>query len=134
MAFDFEEFTGRWRQQATGPKASIQRRGTMSLNKAAFEALGKPSHVLLLYDRTARVIGVKPADSSIKHAYPLRKQPAADSYLFSGVTFLDYYHIPHDKLTAFDDVEAEDGVLILRLDRARTGEPVQRNRRQLPMP
>lgn len=52
MAFDlrdFVEFEGRWRSYASNtPRIGVQRRGSMSLNRAAFKALGEPTHVVFL--------------------------------------------------------------------------------------
>jgi hypothetical protein len=129
VPFNFEEFTGRWQATtANVPRAAIQTRGTMSLNKAAFQALGSPRAVTLLYDQGARVIGLRTASPDVRHAYPLRKQPNSDSYVLSAVSFLAHYGIPHDTYTAFEDLSMEGDVLVIPLEKGRQGTAPPRRR------
>ena len=55
---DFEVFTRRMVPLVKQPTATLQKRGTMSLNKAAHVALGSPDAVELLYDRAEQIIGM----------------------------------------------------------------------------
>ncbi len=92
---NFEVFTRRSsRPSATEAMMTIQKRGTFSLNRAAFEGMGEPEAVELLYDGGERLIGLRPVAASVKHAYPVRKQPNAASYLLAGNAFCAHHGIP----------------------------------------
>ncbi len=91
---NFETFTRRAAPVASTPLVTIQKRGTFSLNRAAYELLGSPEAVELLYDRDERVMGIRAVDPDTRHAYPMRKQPSSYSYLFAGQAFAKYYGIP----------------------------------------
>ena len=75
---------------------TIQRKGPISLNQAAFHALGKPSHVELLYDPNERIIGFRALTEPLAHAYQVRKQGRAHTFLVAGHAFLKYYDIPNE--------------------------------------
>ncbi len=91
---NFETFTRRSTPVTATPLVTIQKRGTISLNRTAYELLGSPEAVELLYDRGERVIGIRAVDPDTRHAYPMRKQPSSYSYLFAGQAFAKYYDIP----------------------------------------
>ena len=79
------------------PTLTIQKRGSLSLNSAAFEALGSPKHVELLFDQDERLIGIRKTTAAMPHAYPIRgvgKNGA--THVVSGKAFLAYYDIPRD--------------------------------------
>jgi hypothetical protein len=59
---------------ATVPSATIQKRGMISLNRAAFNLIGAPSAVQLLWDEERRVIGLRAAAIDSPNAYPARPQ------------------------------------------------------------
>ncbi len=93
----FETFT---RQRRTGrqPFVTIQKKGVISLNGAAFEALDSPDAVELLYDTEARLVGLRKVDSSVPHAYQVRA-PVENhaTYLISGAAFMSYYEIDNSR-------------------------------------
>jgi hypothetical protein len=92
----FEVFTKRGAPTVNAPLVSIQRRGTLSLNLAAFEALGQPAAVEFLFDRTERVMGLRRVDPSVRHAYPVRKQQVSSTYVLAGAAFLNHYGVEAD--------------------------------------
>lgn len=59
---------------STTPSITIQRRGTMSLNRAAYELLEKPDGVELLWDGDRRAIALRPSALTNQNAYPVRSQ------------------------------------------------------------
>ena len=91
--FDFEEFTGRARPPGGRPFVTLQKRGNLAMNRAAFDALGRPAEVRLLFDRGRRVIGIAPSGEAAPHAYRMRKQQRSDSYSVAGQAFTGYYGI-----------------------------------------
>lgn len=98
----FEMFTHRHSRADKIPILAIQRRFNASANRAAVEALGNPEAVHLLYDGTQRIIGLRAAKASDPHAYPLRKQGEANTYILSLTSFIRHYEIdtqPGDRYT-----------------------------------
>ena len=92
--FDFQEFTGRSTPAVHEPMATVQRSGkSISLNHAAFEALGRAEHVVLLFDVKRRAIGIKPASADVPHSYAVKRQNHSDSYLVSSSAFTSHHRI-----------------------------------------
>ncbi len=77
----------------TKPAVTIQRRGNMSLNEPAYEALGKPAAVQLLYDRDEGFIAFRPVDPDTPHAVPLRAQQRGTNRTVAGTAFTKYVGI-----------------------------------------
>src|SRR5665811_946221 len=59
---------------ATVPSVTIQKRGLISLNRAAFDLIGAPGAMELLWDEERRVIGLRAAPIDKPNAYPARPQ------------------------------------------------------------
>lgn len=92
----FEVFNKRNAPLTKSPSVTIQKRGLMSLNRAAFALLGEPKAVELLFDRDDRVIGLRPVDEGAAHAYPLRPQSSKQDtgpLMVAGTAFTQYYEI-----------------------------------------
>jgi hypothetical protein len=99
------------------PFVTIQKRGTVSLNAAAYAAMGSPEAVDLLYDATEKIMGFRPVDSAAsEHAYPLRAQNHKDvgPYIVSGTAFVNYYGIDTTVSRRWI-AEVLDGVLCIDL-------------------
>lgn len=90
---NFEVFDRRTRPVPSQATITLQKRGTFSLNRAAFRALGEPEAVELLYDRAERLVGLRNATVDNPFAYPVRKQQNAASYLIAGKAFAQHYGI-----------------------------------------
>lgn len=93
---------------------TVQRRGSFSFNAAARAAIGDPEAVELLYDPEDRVIGFRPADPALPHAYALRKQGSSNSWIIAGQAFTKRFGIPTDTALRYS-AETEDGVLAVDL-------------------
>lgn len=111
---NFETFTKRMVPLVKSPSVTIQRRGTMSMNKAAHVALGAPEAVELLFDPSERIVGFRGIDKSAGHAYLLRSTPGDSSYILSGIAFINYYMIDISESKRYD-AKFEDGVLFIDL-------------------
>jgi hypothetical protein len=75
---------------------AIQRGGIFSINRDAYELLGRPAAVEFVFDPQERVMGFRPATVDAPHAYAARKQRDSDSHLVSGRAFCRYANIPLD--------------------------------------
>jgi hypothetical protein len=83
------------------PMVTIQRKGPISINKIAFHAMGKPAFVELLYDPDERIVGFRPLQEQLPHAYPVRAQGRSNTYLIAGHAFLKFYGIPNEVSTRY---------------------------------
>lgn len=113
---NFEVFTQKRAGAAEGPTLTIQRRGGISMNQIAFEQLGGPRFVELLFDPAEQVIGIRPVDGSEPHHYQLQPQGSKyrTSYSLSGNAFLNHYKLSFDESIRRDAV-LDDGVLTVSL-------------------
>lgn len=68
----FEVFDKRMTPMAKAPSVTIQKRGVISLNKAAHQLIDSAQTVELLFDPDRRVVALRPADDSSPHAYAVR--------------------------------------------------------------
>ncbi len=111
----FETFQKNRMPSKGEPAVTIQKRGALSLNNAAFEALGSPSFVELLYDRDERLIGIRRSDEDTSHAYAVRGTGINQATrVVSGKAFLAYYEIPRDVARRWI-AEERDGMLVIDL-------------------
>ncbi len=111
---NWEVFQRRAAPVVSQPFVTLQKRGTMSLNAAAFEALGEPEAVELLFDRGERLLGFRPVDPSAPHAYRPRKQGRTANYVVSGMALTQYYGVETDTARRYA-AEMRDGVLVVDL-------------------
>jgi hypothetical protein len=113
---NFEVFTKRMVPMTRQPFVTIQKRGTLSLNKAAQAALGEPEAVELLFDPVERILGLRPVDPKTQHAYPLRSQGGKEigPYIVAGTAFTKYYNIDTSVSRRWVGV-MEDGILTVNV-------------------
>ncbi len=89
----FETFT-RQRRVGRQPFVTIQKKGVISINRAAFDALDSPESVELLYDRDASLVALRKVDSSVDHGYQVRAPVQGHAtWVISGAAFVSYYEI-----------------------------------------
>lgn len=122
---EFETFHRHRASPSAEPLVTIQRRGTISLNAAAFRALGSPAAVELLYHVDDRIVGLRSVDPHVSHSYLVRSASRAGSgpYVVSAAAFVRYYEI--DTSTAQRWVAyVDDGKLCI--DLRTQGAPVPR--------
>jgi hypothetical protein len=111
----FETFKRHQMPSTQEPSVGIQKRGAISLNTAAFEELGSPKQVELLYDREERLIGIRKTAASNPHAYLVRGVgKSGATHVVSGKAFLSYYGIPRDVARRWP-AEIRDGMLVADL-------------------
>src|SRR5215211_4800491 len=91
----FEVFDKRAAKASKSPLVTIQRGGHFSLNKAAFEEMGKPETVELLFDREKRLVGFRPVDATNPRGFPVRPQgrSAPTTFMVAGQAFAKHYEL-----------------------------------------
>jgi hypothetical protein len=118
MAYEgFEVFDGYYAHVTKLSHVSISRSGTISLNRTAFEALGSPLYVELLFHRAKRLIGIRHADRDGKHSIPVRKQGHSKSYIIAGLAFAKEYDIGISVARRFE-ASLDENMLIVNLNGA----------------
>ncbi len=100
--------------------ASLNRRGEIAMNDAAFERIGRPASVTLMYDSANRSIGVKfpvPAD---RHFFPARRYGRGGKMrIVRAARALKQFGIEIERTIVFRDVTMEmfrkEPMLVLEL-------------------
>src|SRR5215210_7119195 len=118
---DFERFDQRHIAIAGSPFATIQRGGrVMTINRVAYEMLGGPEAVEMLYSKPNRVIGLREVSPKEPYAFPLRGQGrkgrAPSNYLVAVQAFTKHYGIDTSVAMRYP-VEMQEDILTVPLDR-----------------
>jgi hypothetical protein len=92
----FVEFSRQDSRRDDDPMFTLQTRGLISLNYAAFKALGEPASVALLYAADEGVVALRKVARNYANGYAVRKQANANSYLVPGQGFTSFNKIPCD--------------------------------------
>lgn len=75
------------------PMFTVQKRGLISLNHAAFKALGEPAAVAFLFDAEEGIVALRKVARTHANGYLLRKQGGSNSYLVAGQGFTSFNKI-----------------------------------------
>lgn len=78
------------------PHLTVQKRGTITINQAAYVALGSPEAVELLYDRDEHILGLRTVAPDVPHASFVRlssTKSANGPYVISAMAFIKFYGI-----------------------------------------
>lgn len=111
----FESFDRRAAVASKHPYVTMQRRGPFSFNQAAFELMGSPEAVELLYDRDTERVGFRPIDPGRPRAFPVRAQGKNSvTHVVAGQSFAKHYEIDTSVARRYA-VTMEKGMLILDL-------------------
>lgn len=124
---EFETFTRSMLPLSREPAVTLQRRGTISLNRPAFAALRSPSAVELLFDPDSRIIGLRGTDPRAENAHFVRSSTPAPSgpFIISAMAFFRVYGIDVPATRRFP-AYVTDQVLCVELEGA--SQPVRRGR------
>ncbi len=104
-----------------GPIVSIRKRGTLGLNEAAYQALGRPDAVKIVYGTEERVVGFMPASIASLTAYPVKVHANGTSYEVAGTKFCRFYGIPIDEPSRRYAAFLEGKALLIRVEQNDTG-------------
>jgi hypothetical protein len=118
---DFERFDKRHIAISGSPFVTIQRGGrVMTINRVAYEMLGSPEAVELLYSKQNRVIGVRQVSPKEPYAFPLRGQGRRghepSNYLVAVQAFTKHYDIDTSVAMRYP-VEMQEELLAILRDR-----------------
>lgn len=107
----FEVFDKRHAPMRGAPSVTVQKRGIVSINGPAHKIIEGSRVVELLFDRTRRVMAIRPAESSTR-TYELREPSKSGQTLLSATAFMDVYEVDTSVSRRYEPFE-EDGMLCL---------------------
>ena len=112
----FEVFDKRMTPMAKAPSVTIQKRGVISLNKAAHDLINNAETVELLYDHDRQVMALRVADDSAPHAYAVRNgsKRGPGQAVVSATAFTAHYDIDTTATRRWKPF-VEDGMLCVDL-------------------
>lgn len=116
MSLQWEEFTQKSTYRAEMFRVSLNGRGHFHLNQKAVNELGDPEAVVLMFERSSRLIGLKPCAADVEHSYELKRQGSSNNYYLRAKSFCNYYSINVGDSVVFNDVRIENGMIVLSLD------------------
>ena len=87
------EFDRRAAPVSTEAFVTLQKKGMLSLNKAAMNLLGNAKTVTLLYNQESNQIGIRPCRQDNQRAYPVRLQGSGSTHLIAGQAFTKFFGI-----------------------------------------
>ncbi|MHC5560829.1 hypothetical protein [Kocuria sp. U4B] len=131
----FEVFDKRMTPLAKAPSVTIQKRGVISLNRAAHDLVDNAETVELLYDRDRQIMALRAADDSSPHAYAVRNgsRRGPGQAIVSATAFTQHYGIDTTATRRWKPF-VEDGMLCVDLteegtvitgNRTKTTAPIQ---------
>jgi hypothetical protein len=111
----FEIFNKRAAGLSKHPYVTMQRKGPFSFNQAAFELMGSPEAVELLYDKDTERVAFRPTAPDRPQAFPVRAQGKNSvTHIVAGQSFARHYELDTSVARRYAPV-MEDGMLILDL-------------------
>ena len=112
----FEVFDKRMTPLAKAPSVTIQKRGVISLNKAAHDLIDNAQTVELLYDHDRQVMALRATDDSSPHAYAVRNgsKRGPGQAIISATAFTQHYGIDTTATRRWKPF-LEDGMLCMDL-------------------
>jgi hypothetical protein len=98
------------------PLVTIQKRGTISLNRSAYVLVGSPSAVELLYDTQNQIVGLRQSDPRGRDAKQVRSPTGKDlgPFVISAMAYIRFYDIRIDGSRRWS-AYLDDGVLCIDL-------------------
>ena len=111
----FETFDKRRAGRTKQALMTIQRGGTFSFNKAAYDLLEQPEALELLYDRERKVVGFRSTKLENPRGFPVRTQGKNSvSYMVAGRAFTKHFGIDTATARRYPG-KMEDDILVLDL-------------------
>jgi len=104
----------------SGVYVTINKLGTIAMNRVAYQRMGAPAAFLVMFDRVNNRIGLKPTGATMKNAYPARKYGRRGGRVVRAFRIFSEFGVVIRETVEFKDAEIDqDGQLILDLRTAR---------------
>lgn len=106
---------GRYRSE--GLRVTMSPKGELYINEKAWDALGRPAFVELMFDRGRRMIGLAAADPRFNpEAFPVIHKSGTKGKIIRASAFCTHFLIKMARTGLFNEVDVENGVMTLALD------------------
>jgi len=115
MLRNWEEFDDPGTPRIADLHVSMSPYGTMLVSRNAYQALGKPTHVIMLWEAETSTIGIKPVPPFTLNAFQLYDSGRSGAHRFHALRFIQKHKINLDYTVRFPTARIEDGVLVLEL-------------------
>lgn len=119
MKRQWEVFTGKASGRAVESEVRVTLgRNTFYLNGKAFEALGSPGAVEMMFEGDERVIGLRPVDPGRRNAFRVRQHGNTGNYKrIPASVFCRHFRLDTRRTVLFDQPDIDnDGVMLLDLN------------------
>ncbi len=101
------------------PRVTLGHKGTFYLNGIAYELLGSPAAVEMLFDGNRRIIGMRPIDPRKRNAFSVKHHGKGGSYKrISAAAFCRHFRLKTAETVLFEEIDV-DNEGIMKLDLAR---------------
>ena len=108
------------RAQWAGLYVTLNSKGSLVMNRAAFEKIGSPEAFQILFDPANYTIGLKPTYPRIRNAYPVMRSGKHGGKRVNVYRLLTEYGLHINETLEFPDAEIdENGILLLHLRTAK---------------
>ena len=105
-------------------------RGAVLFTRVTWELLDRPEHVIVMFNRSAETIALKPIRSSITNAFPVFPHGKHGARVVRADSLVRQFRIRLDKTVRFCGSEIDDeGILLLDLTTTAPAAPVRRSRK-----
>jgi len=100
-------------------RVTLNKKKVFLLNPPAYNALGDPAAVEMLFDEARKVIGLKPTDPQRRNAFRLKPKKGGRFKVITASAFCTHFGIEVERTVLFEHVNMDsEGVLML--DMAKT--------------
>ena len=97
-------------------RVTLNKQRTMVLNKVAYEGIGAPKAVELMFDANQKLIGLRRCDPGKKNAFFIRPSEQGRHVSIALGSFLTHFEIKPTRTMLFEDPKLDaDGLLTLDL-------------------
>ena len=112
----FEVYDRKLKRSDPHPLVTLQASGAFSMNERAFELLGHPDQIELLFNAEGEQVGFHAASEDSPYGYPIREQPNSKNFQTAGRGFCRHHGIQTGQARRFA-AELHDDVLVIGLER-----------------
>ena len=95
-------------------RVTLGKSKTILLNAHAYQAIGEPVAVEMLFDGNRNIMGLKPCDPQKKNAFTFRRSKQGKHVQISIGAFLTHFSIKPERTVLFEEIDIDsDGILTL---------------------
>ena len=125
----------RWEEFSGGPRkpsrdtmhVTLNDSGVLLMNKKAWETLGAPDHIVLMFDRMNNMIGLRSGSAEEKNAFPVKGMQNYSRIVYAS-PFCVHYGLELDRTMMFNEIEFDDQSFLRLMLRTATGVSRPKNR------